>query len=139
LLRDSSSFIFLHISLPDLVKQLGLSSIDVSQNTANGRAEVVFVPLGKSFLVTLLRKKKKKNVSERNQGKMSTFSHLFSSALTILLSRACSFLSSSVAFFLSSSSSLSLSSSSLSSSESSESSDSSSSSSFFEGADFFAA
>jgi hypothetical protein len=42
LLSDTTCFAFLDVGLTDLVEQLGLSGIDVSQNTANGRPEVVF-------------------------------------------------------------------------------------------------
>lgn len=41
LLRDASRLALLDVGLPDLVEQLGLSGIDVPENTANRRAEVV--------------------------------------------------------------------------------------------------
>lgn len=36
LLSDTTSFALLDVGLADLVEQLGLSGIDVAQNTANG-------------------------------------------------------------------------------------------------------
>jgi hypothetical protein len=64
LLGNTSSFALLNVGLSDLVKKLRLSSIDVSQNTADGRAQIVrgsssqgglvglFSPL-RSFLLAL--------------------------------------------------------------------------------------
>jgi hypothetical protein len=54
LLSDTASFTFLNVGLPNLVKKFGLASIDVSQNTADGRTQVVLGPSCQGSLVLLL-------------------------------------------------------------------------------------
>jgi hypothetical protein len=41
LLGNTTGFTLLDIGLADLVKQLSLTSIDVTKNTANGRTEII--------------------------------------------------------------------------------------------------
>jgi hypothetical protein len=54
LLGNTTSFALLDVGLSNLVEQLRLSGIDVTQNTADGRAQVVLGPRGKGSLVSLL-------------------------------------------------------------------------------------
>ncbi|GKT50196.1 uncharacterized protein ColSpa_10378 [Colletotrichum spaethianum] len=54
LLSNTTGFALLHVGLTDLVQKLGLSGIDVAQNTANGRSEVVLGSRCQRGLVSLL-------------------------------------------------------------------------------------
>ncbi|RBQ68079.1 hypothetical protein VDGD_21613 [Verticillium dahliae] len=54
LLGDTASLALLDVGLSDLVEKLRLSGIDVTENTANGRPEVVLGPGGEGGLVGLL-------------------------------------------------------------------------------------